>query len=101
NQVVSRASADSRSRTNAAESERTRLVSDVSSRADQFNKLLPQYRENPTLFVQQRLTETLGRVFTNVQDKIFVAESADGNSKELRYLFNRELPKPKTEETRP
>jgi membrane protease subunit HflK len=101
NQVISRASADSQSRTNAAESERARLVSDVSSRADQFNKLLPQYLENRTLFVQQRLMETLGRVFTNVQDKIFVAESADGNSKELRYLFNRELPKPKTEETKP
>ena len=101
NQVLSKASADSRSRTNAAESERTRLVNDVSSRADQFNKLLPKYRENPNLFVQQRLTETLGRVFTNVQDKILVPESADGNSMELRYLFNRELPKPKTEETKP
>ncbi len=92
---------DSRSRTNAAESERVRLVKDVEGRADQFNKLLPKYRENPTLFVQQRLTETLGRVFTNVQDKILVPESADGNSMELRYLFNRELPKPKTEEPKP
>lgn len=101
NQALSKASADSRSLTNAAESERARLVSDVSSRAAQFNQLLPKYRENPTLFVQQRLTETLGRVFTNVQDKIFVAESANGNSKELRYLFNRELPKPRTEETKP
>src|SRR6266850_3064090 len=101
NQVLSKAAADSQSRTNAAESERVRLVSDVSSRADQFKDLLPKYRENPTLFVQQRLTETLGRVFTNVQDKILVPESADGNSLELRYLFNRELPKPKTEETKP
>jgi membrane protease subunit HflK len=101
NQVLSRAGADSQSRTNAAESERARFVSDVSSRADQFRDLLPKYRENPSLFVQQRLTETLGRVFTNVQDKIFVPESVDGNSMELRYLFNRELPKPKTDETKP
>ena len=38
----------------------------------------PSTSENPDLFVQQRLTETLGRVLTNVQDKIFLAESADG-----------------------
>jgi regulator of protease activity HflC (stomatin/prohibitin superfamily) len=101
NQVLSRAGADSQSRTNAAESERTRLVNEVSSRAAQFEELLPKYRQNPNLFVQQRLTETLGRVFTNVQDKILVPESADGNSMELRYLFNRELPKQKTEEPKP
>ena len=45
--------------------------------------------------------ETLGRVFTNVQDKIFLAESPDGNRKELRLLLNREVPKPKTEEAKP
>ena len=103
NQVLSRAGADSQSRTNAAESERARLVTDISSRAAQFENLLvlPEYRANPTLFVQKRLTETLGQVFTNAQDKILVPQSADGNSLELRYLFNRELPKPKTEETKP
>ncbi len=98
NQVVSKASADSQSRTNAAESDRVRLVNEVSSRADQFTKLLPRYRENPSLFVQQRLTDALGRIFTNVQDKILVPESANGKPLELRYLLNRELPKPKTEE---
>jgi membrane protease subunit HflK len=101
NQVLSKASADSRGRINLAESERARLVQDVRSQAERFNELLPKYRANPTLFVQQRLTETLGRVYTNVQDKIFVTESPDGNPKELRYLFNREPAKPKTEENKP
>ena len=50
--------------------------------------------------MQQRLTETLGRVLTNVQDKIFVAESLDGKPKELRLLLNRELIK-KAEEQKP
>jgi membrane protease subunit HflK len=93
NQVLSKASADSSSRTNLAESDRVRLVNDVASRADQFQKLLPKYRENPGLFAQQRLTETLGRVYTNAQEKIFVAEAADGKTRELRGLFNRETPK--------
>lgn len=98
NQVLSRASADAQSRINAAESERALLLSDIRSQADRFNELLPKFNANPQLFVQQRLTETLGRVLTNVQDKIFLTESVDGKEKELRLLLNREPPK-KTEET--
>jgi membrane protease subunit HflK len=101
NQVLSKASAEAQSRINLAESDRVRLVAEVSSRADQFRDLLPKYRDNPSLFVQQRRTETLTRVLTNVQDKIFVPETPNGNSREMRYNFNRELPKPKAEESKP
>jgi membrane protease subunit HflK len=93
NQVTNRASADAQGRINVAESEKARTVSEISGRAKQFSELLPQYQANPKLFVQQRLTETVGRVLTNVQDKILVPESADGQTLEMRYLFNRELPK--------
>ena len=99
NQVLSKASADAASRINQAESERVQRVNEVASRAQQFKALLPNYSANPKLFVQQRLTETLGRVLTNVQDKILVPEDADGSRMEMRYLFNRELPKPKQETT--
>src|SRR6185295_15546005 len=100
NQTSSKAIADSKSRINLAESDRARLVVEVSSRAEQFRELLPKYHENPALFIQQRLNETLGRSLTNVQDKIFVPESIDGKSKELRLLLNREPLKPKTEENK-
>jgi membrane protease subunit HflK len=99
NTVTNRAVADAAGKINLAESERVRLVNEVSSRADQFRELLPKYEQNPQLFVQQRLMDTLGRVFTNVQEKILVPESTDGNQREIRYIINRELPKPKTEET--
>ena len=92
-QVLSKASADSSSRTNTAASERARLVTEVASRAEQFQELLPKYRQNPNLFVQQRLMEVLGRSFTNVQDKFFIAQNPDGKPKELRLLLNREPPK--------
>jgi membrane protease subunit HflK len=95
NQVTNRALADAQSRINAAESDKVRLVQDVSSQAERFTELLPKYRQNPALFVQQRLSETLGRVLTNVQDKIFLTEGADGNRKEFRMLLNREVPKNK------
>jgi membrane protease subunit HflK len=93
NQVLSKAGADAASRTNLAMSERNRLVNEVASRADEFQKLLPKYQEAPQLFVAKRRTEVFGRVFTNVQDKIFLVENADGRAKELRLLLNREIPK--------
>lgn len=98
NQTLSKASADSAARVNKAEVDRALYVNDVTSRAKQFEQLLPKYRANPRLFVEQRYTETIGRVFTNVQDKIMVPESTPGNGKEVRYLLNRELPVPKAPE---
>jgi membrane protease subunit HflK len=95
-----KAGADAASRIYSAESYRATLVSEISSRAAQFQDLLPKWRDNPSLFVQQRLTEAVGRALTNAQDKVFVPDNADGNTMELRYLLNREPLKPK-EETKP
>jgi len=96
-QTMSKASADAKSRIDAAESERARSVADVNSQAERFKELLPKYQQNPTLFTQQRLTEVLARVFANAQDKIFLTEG----QREFRALLNREPPnkveEPKTE----
>ena len=103
-QVSSKAGADAQSAINFAESERSRLVNETSSQAARFNDLLPKFRQNPSLFIQQRLTEVLGRVMTNAQDKIFVTDGpsgAGGNPKEFRLLLNRPPPSQKTEETKP
>jgi membrane protease subunit HflK len=93
NQVLSKGSADAETIVKLAETERDRRVKEVAALATQFQALLPQYDRNPSLFVQQRLTETLGRSLTNVQDKILVQPGAEN-----RFNYNRELPKPKTEE---
>jgi modulator of FtsH protease HflK len=90
NQVLSKASADAESLINTARSDRTNLVAEISSRAAQFEQLLPKYKSNPALFVQQRLMETLGRVYTNAEHKIYVSQGAPGNPRENRFLFNRE-----------
>ena len=92
-QTTNAAGAEASSRVKFAESERARFVDDVSSRAKQFEELLPKYNLNPSLFAQQRLAETLGRVMTNVQDKIFLPEKPQ----ELRLLLNRPPAKPMTE----
>jgi len=101
NQVLSKASADADARINTAETERTRLVESVSAEAQRFKELLPKYSANPDLFVQQRLVETMGRVFANAQEKKFLPTSADGKPVELRLLLSRDPPKPKTEEAKP
>jgi modulator of FtsH protease HflK len=101
NQVTNKAGADAESLINLAQSDRARLVSDVAAQAQRFEEILPQYRRHPALFEQQRLTETLSRVLTNAQDKIYLSDSPGGKQKQLRLLLNREPPKLKTEETKP
>jgi modulator of FtsH protease HflK len=97
NQVGSKAGADAASLINSAESESTWYVESLKAEASRFNDLLPKYRQNPQLFAQLRLTETMGRVMAGVQDKIFLSEGADGKTRELRLLLNREPQKVKNE----
>jgi hypothetical protein len=41
------------------------------------------------------LVQTMGQVLTNVQDKIYLPQRADGQPRELRLMLNREPPQPK------
>jgi membrane protease subunit HflK len=100
-QTSGRATSEAVGRLNAAETARTRMVDEINSEAARFKDLLPRYQSNPDLFVQQRLVETMGRVFASAQDKMFLPTRADGKPVELRLLLNREPPKPKTDEAKP
>jgi membrane protease subunit HflK len=95
--TLSKASADASGIINIAESDRIRTVKDAEGEASLFQGLLARYESNPGLFVQQRLIETAGRVFTNVQDKVYLPTSSDGKPVELRLLLNREPPKQATQ----
>jgi membrane protease subunit HflK len=94
NQVLSRAASDAAGRTNSAQAERVRLVESVKAEAERFTALLPKYQANPTLFVNLLLTEKIAQVLTNVQDKIFLPERADGKMRQLRLQLSREPQKP-------
>jgi membrane protease subunit HflK len=101
NQVLTGASADAQSLVNVAESERAILVKDIAGQSERFNDILPQYRQNPRLFVQQRLAETFGLALANVE-KWVLPTTVNGKSTEVRLLLNREPPVPKTDApTRP
>ena len=96
NQVLTAASATSNAVVNLAESQRAQYVSDISSRATNFINILPWYKTNADLFVQQQFNETMGRVLTNLQEKIYVPERMDGKTRDLWLMLNREPPKPIT-----
>jgi modulator of FtsH protease HflK len=95
NEVRSRAFGEAASLTNAASTDKTRLVDFVGAEARQFTSLLPQYEANPGLFTLRWQTETLGRVFTNAQEKFLVAPGPDGRPRQLRLLLSREPIKPR------
>jgi membrane protease subunit HflK len=99
NQVLTAAQATSNAVVNLAESQRAQYVSDVSSRATNFLAILPWYKTNADLFVQQQFNETMGRVLTNLQEKIYVPERMDGKQRDLWLMLNREPPKPSTATT--
>lgn len=92
-QALGRADSEAVGRINSAQTAKARMVDGLYAESDRFRKLLPAYQSNPDLFMQQRLVETVGRVFTNAQDKMFLPTSADGKPIELRLLLNREPPR--------
>ncbi len=71
-----------------------RLVQAVSSEAAYFVQQLPNYNKNPGLFTEVARTETLQRVFTNSQEKLFITRRADGARRQLRLQLSREPQKP-------
>jgi modulator of FtsH protease HflK len=97
NQITNRAASEAASAINGASAERTRYLQDLAAETERFRGLLPKFEANPDLFMQQRLIETMGRVMTNAQDKIYLPERADGKTRELRLLLNREPQKPRVE----
>ena len=69
-------------------------------RRKRFNDLLPKYKANPALFANILLSEKIGQVLTNVQDKIYLPERADGKTRELRLQLSREPQKPAAQQRR-
>jgi membrane protease subunit HflK len=95
NQVLNRSGAQATSVTNSAAAERSRYVQSITAEAKRFEDLLPQYKMNPSLFVQQSFVQAMEVAFTNVQDKLFLPQRVDGKPTELRLMLNREPPQPK------
>jgi len=98
--ILSEAEGEAAARLNAAHAERNDMVAKIEGDAKLFKEVLPRYRANPELFVQQRLSEVAGRAIASVDYKMYLPTSPDGKPVELRLNLNREPIKPKPEQPR-
>ena len=73
-----------------------RLVQAVSAEASYFTEQLPNFRKNPELFVELARVETLQKVLTNAQEKMFIPSRHDGTRRQMRLQLSREPQKPAT-----
>jgi membrane protease subunit HflK len=89
------ASAQASAITTEAATASTNYVKAIQADAKAFTDLLPAFKMDRNLFAQQKLAETMTVVLTNVQDKFFLPQRADGQPRELRLQLNREPPEPK------
>lgn len=70
------------------------LVQTVRTDATNFLGLLPGYLRDTNLLQQRLLAETTERVLTNAQFKLFLPSRADGQTREIRLLLNKEIEAP-------
>lgn len=94
NTTRTKAQADADSVRNTGRADATRIVQSAQADADYFLARLPEFKSNPQLFRDRRLTETMATVLASAQEKYFLVERADGTPRELRILLNREPLKP-------
>lgn len=87
---LNEAEGEAAARINAAHAERNDMVSKIKGDAELFEKVLPAYRANPELFVQQELSKVLGRSIAGVDYKMYLPTTPDGKPVELRLNLNRE-----------
>lgn len=87
---LSEAEGEAAARLNMAQAERNDMVAKIEGDAAIFKKVLPYYRADPALFVQQELSKVLGRTIAGVDYKMYLPTTPDGKPMELRLNLNRE-----------
>lgn len=92
--VLSTAQGEADAVINQGKTDANRMLAQVASDAQYFQDQLPNFRANPELFKARLQAEAMGRILTNVQERVFaLPTSPDGEKSELRMLLN---PPPRT-----
>jgi modulator of FtsH protease HflK len=92
NQTTNTALASAASIINLAQSAEFNYVTNLVASAQQFKEILPYYQQDPSLYVQQTFLTMIVPQLTNVADKWYLPQRADGKARELRLMLNREPP---------
>ena len=67
---------------------RTKVVENAKANAEYLQNLLPEYRKNPELVLQDIYQEAIRQIMANADEKIFM-QTREGMSDEIRILLNR------------
>lgn len=87
--VMSTAQGEAAAVINQGKTEANRSIQQIASEAQYFNDQLPYYESNPEMFQARLKAESMARIFTNVQEKVFMLPSPpNGEQSELRLLLN-------------
>ena len=77
---------------------RTKVVENARGNAEYLQKLLPEYRKNPKLVIQEVYLNAIEYVLDNADDKIIIQPTEGTRGREIRILLNRDPTiKPKSE----
>ena len=89
NRVMSTAQGEAAAVVNQGKTEANRMIQQVASDSQYFSDRLPNFTANPQLFRARLQAESMGRILTNVQERVFaLPASPDGEKSELRVLLN-------------
>jgi membrane protease subunit HflK len=94
NQVTNYAGAAAANVINLAQSAKFNYVTNLVAEGKRFSAILPYYKANPSLYVQQTFVQMIGPALTNVQDKWFLPVRPDSKPYEVRLMLNRVPPQP-------
>lgn len=93
NDILAAATSEASARVAIAQAETNSLVSSTIGFAASFQQVLPKFEQDPTLFMETVFYPRIGNALSRAQEKIYLPERADGKTRELRLLLNREPPK--------
>lgn len=89
NRVMSTSQGEAAAVVNQGKTEANRLIQQVASDSQYFSDQLPNYTANPQLFRARLQADSMSRILTNVQERVFaLPTSPDGEKSELRVLLN-------------
>lgn len=89
NTLVSTARGRASAILNEGRSDATRLIQQVSAESRYFKDQLASYASSPEMFRSRLQAEAMGRILTNVQDRVFsLPLPEDGSDTQVRWLLN-------------
>ncbi|MGZ8921334.1 MAG: protease modulator HflK [Limisphaerales bacterium] len=89
NRIMSTSQGEAAAVVNQGKTEANRMIQQVASDSQYFSDQLPNFTANPQLFRARLQAESMSRILTNVQERVFaLPTSSDGEKSELRLLLN-------------